>query len=526
MRTAFKKETPAQNFSGMSLALFVLMFAGVGVYMLVGGFAATPSTGVHISGNKLYDSNNNVLVLRGVNRSGSEYACIQGWGIFDGPNVTNDDGQVALMKNWGVNSVNIGINEDCWLGINGAPAAYSGINYINAIKHEVATLESNGITPIISYFWGAAGTTPATGQAAMPDNDHAPATWQSIANTFKTDPNVILRLKEEPFPAGNSDGASAWSCWKNGDVQYDSSGSLTPISSNTSCSEGYKVVGMQSLINIIRGTGASNVIMVPGVEYANSMTNFLNPTYKVIDTLVNSQLMAVVDVYPEDNVCGSTNCYDTKYAPVAAAMPFDAGEIGEDVNGSSSSTAAVDTLMSWLDSHNAGYQAWSWDTWGGTLQLITDYTTGSPKSPWGTDFKNHLASIVAATPTVSLSASPSTIAGGSATLTWSSSNATSCTASNGWSGMLASSGTQLVTPTVTTVYTLTCTGNGGSATANTTVTVTSPTSNGDINNDGKIDVFDLSILLSHYNTSYTATDLNHDGIVNVVDLSTLLSHWT
>jgi hypothetical protein len=80
---------------------------------------------------------------------------------------------------------------------------------------------------------------------------------------------------------------------------------------------------------------------------------------------------------------------------------------------------------------------------------------------------------VAPTPTVTLSASPISItSGGSSTLTWSSTNATSCTATGGWTGTEATSGTKSVSPTTTTIYTLTCTGSGGtSSPASATVTV-------------------------------------------------------
>ena len=76
-------------------------------------------------------------------------------------------------------------------------------------------------------------------------------------------------------------------------------------------------------------------------------------------------------------------------------------------------------------------------------------------------------------PTATLSANPSSITSGqSAALSWSSANATSCTTSVGWSGTKAVSGTQSVSPTQTTIYTLTCTGSGGSASQSVTVTVT------------------------------------------------------
>ncbi|MDP2789049.1 MAG: hypothetical protein Q8O46_03305 [bacterium] len=75
-------------------------------------------------------------------------------------------------------------------------------------------------------------------------------------------------------------------------------------------------------------------------------------------------------------------------------------------------------------------------------------------------------------PTVTMSVSPGYITtGSSATLTWSSTNATSCTASGGWSGTKGTSGTVSVTPTVTTTYALTCTGTGGSVTQSATVSV-------------------------------------------------------
>jgi len=54
----------------------------------------------------------------------------------------------------------------------------------------------------------------------------------------------------------------------------------------------------------------------------------------------------------------------------------------------------------------------------------------------------------------------------------------------------------------------------------------SPSIVGDLNDDGKVNIFDLSILLSSWNTSSATADLNHDGSVNVFDLSILLSHWT
>ncbi len=79
-------------------------------------------------------------------------------------------------------------------------------------------------------------------------------------------------------------------------------------------------------------------------------------------------------------------------------------------------------------------------------------------------------------PTVSLYASPTSVAyGGTTNLTWNVSNATSCVASNGWTGNKnANGGTQSIgNMTAGTTFVLTCTGQGGSASDSTFVSVAS-----------------------------------------------------
>ncbi len=84
------------------------------------------------------------------------------------------------------------------------------------------------------------------------------------------------------------------------------------------------------------------------------------------------------------------------------------------------------------------------------------------------------ASPATAAPTVTLSLSPTTIAlGSSATLSWSSTSATSCSFSGAYTGTVALSGNKSVRPTATGIdtYTLTCTGAGGSANKSVTLKV-------------------------------------------------------
>jgi hypothetical protein len=89
----------------------------------------------------------------------------------------------------------------------------------------------------------------------------------------------------------------------------------------------------------------------------------------------------------------------------------------------------------------------------------------------------------ASVPVVNISVSPASIEQGqSATLSWTSTDADSCVASNGWSGTRSTMGSLSVSPAATAIYTLTCSGEGGSTSDSVTVTVNEPAPSGqDIN---------------------------------------------
>ena len=83
-------------------------------------------------------------------------------------------------------------------------------------------------------------------------------------------------------------------------------------------------------------------------------------------------------------------------------------------------------------------------------------------------------------PTITLSTNPATVrSGGTVTITWATTNATSCTASSGWSGSKSAQGTeQSAAITASTTFALTCSGPGGSANQSVSVGVTTSTGGG------------------------------------------------
>jgi len=321
--------------------------------------------GLHVSANKLVDGHGKVVQLRGVNRSGTEYACIQGWGIFDGP---SDAKSVKAIAAWHVNIVRVPLNEDCWLGINGVDPAYGGANYRKAIVAYVRLLHTQHMYAELSLVWAAPGAYRATYQSGSPDKDHAPAFWASLATTFKNDRNVVLAPWGETVVDAD--------CFLNGGVCEATYGPKNVP---------YETAGMQEAVTVMRKAGYAGVIAIPGINYANDLSKWL--THMPVDP--RHQLIAEAHIYGK-NTCDTTACFDATLAPVARRVPLIFGETGETYDATDCGTSYISTFLNWADAHGVGYEAWTWDTWGNCSALISNYG-GTPHGEYGAWVKSHYA---------------------------------------------------------------------------------------------------------------------------------------
>lgn len=290
---------------------------------------------------------------------GTAYSCISGWGTVD----ENDDATAAAIASWHANAVRIPLNEDCWLNINGVPAGFGGANYQNAVVNEVNLLHRHNLYVILDLHWNAPGGTLATSQLQMADADHSPTFWRSVATTFKNDPAVVFDLYNEPYGID-------WNCWLNG------------------CnSPGWNTAGMQSLVNAVRGAGATQPVMVGGLDWSNDMTQWL--ANKPSDP--NGQLVASSHVYP-DNACNYAACWNSVFAPITAQVPMVTGETGSQDYPCTANF--INNYLPWADAHGVSYTAWVWEPWGcapGQFNALLD-TSGNPTA-YGLGVKNHLMAV-------------------------------------------------------------------------------------------------------------------------------------
>ncbi len=332
--------------------------------------AASAAPNLRVRGTALVDGSGrgHAVRLLGVNRSGLEYACIEGWGFFDSPRPDQIDtpAMIAAMKSWRINTVRVPLNEDCWLGVN-TPAGRGGSPYRRLVQRYVQALNKAGLYVILDLHLAAPGATPATHLAPMADADHAPAFWRSVARTFVHDHALLFDLFNEPH-------GISWTCWRNG--------CAIPAGSDWPA---YSAAGMQALVDAVRSTGARQPLLLGGTAYALDLSGWNSH----VPHDPAGQLVAAEHNYGGLGQCGSS-CQSAVLA-TARHHPVVFGELGEiDCRHS-----YIDSLMAFADRHGIGYLGWAWDavapgSWSckGGPSLITGY--GGTPTAFGIGLRDHL----------------------------------------------------------------------------------------------------------------------------------------
>jgi endoglucanase len=343
---------------------------------------------IKVKGNTFVDQNGKTFQMRGVNVSGLESVAIQGWSVSDPWGGMKP--VWSALQAWKVNSVRLPLNEASWLGYtcvdsNGATLDPDpGKNYRATVAHTVTEANAAGLYVILDLHWSAPGTICPTDQNWMADTDHSIAFWTSIADTFKANPAVIFELYNEPVL---TDSTAGWNAWLNGGAQ-------TTVRPGGGKTYAWTSAGMQQLLDAVRATGATNVVLCGGVSYSNVLTRF--PSHIPVDPI--SQLGAAWHVYGFNIYVDPSPGTSTTnmLAAVSANVPLAITEVG-DTDGAGATGSFVKKILTFADSTGYSYFGWTWNDWGqSSNDLILD-SGGTPTIGFGTYFKQHLICRAAAT---------------------------------------------------------------------------------------------------------------------------------
>jgi endoglucanase len=408
------------------------------------GSAVSAATAIRVQGNQLVNASGQVVQLRGVDVAGFGLASVQAWAWVNGSydNWGLQQPTWSVMPTWGINTVRIPLNEASWLALTthdpvantsgGADGHQSvtagntrkadpGGNYRQQVMQAVASatalgfyvildLHENGPNVSMQCAQMAASssntfTCPATTdtkvpmtpfvpnytQNPLPDVDYSLTFWTSVAATFKSYPNVIFDLFNEPFispwftpPEGQ------WTAWLKGTTVpfYYTGGTPSSIYEN------WQSVGMQALVDVVRSTGATNVVMCGGLGYAGDMQGWL--ANMPVDPL--HQLTAAWHAYPASSTAGDPNAKlpgwgvaeYTYVEAIAQQVPVIIGETGDHSADGTVGAPFASVLLPWADAHGVSYLGWTWNTYGAADNDLIKSFDGTPTDGFGKYFHDHL----------------------------------------------------------------------------------------------------------------------------------------
>ncbi|MGZ3383081.1 MAG: glycoside hydrolase family 5 protein, partial [Isosphaeraceae bacterium] len=355
-----------------------------------GSPASKPTFGVAVAGGGLVSTlDGSKVQLRGVNISGLEYVAIgaQGWANGNpwGGQTGDPTPNWQAIRAWKANAVRLPLNEASWLGYKCVDRHGNRINpdpwgnYQSTVKKAVADAVASGLYVIIDLHWTAPHDLCPVSQDQLPDADHSVDFWRSVADTFKDNPAVIFDLFNEPYAPG----AGGWQVLRDGATQSTfSADSGKYVQSLT-----WQSVGMQTLINTVRATGATNIVMVGGLRGASDLSGWL--AYRPSDPL--KQLAASWHAYE-----GTASQSSAAAAVLAAGVPVIIGETGDQSANGTASAPIITSVTNWADEHGVGVLAWTWDLWkesDGTPSkenLLIKDAAGTPTDGEGVAFKEWL----------------------------------------------------------------------------------------------------------------------------------------
>jgi len=287
-----------------------------------------------IVGTKILDSQNHPVRLCGVNSASLEWTSDGAGHVLQTVNVA--------IRDWHVNIIRLPLSQDRWFGK--APEQNGDSKpYRELVQQVVNECASQQCYIILDLHWSDCNEWGKNiGQHSMPDTNSV-VFWKDFAPLYASNPAVIFDLYNEPHDV-------SWDVWLNGGRILDKPNQRGAVAKN------YQCVGMQAMLDTIRSTGAKNVVICGGLDWA----------YDFSGILAGRQLSD-----PKGNgVIYANHCYDNKgdsvYAWIAkmekatAKLPVIVSEFGG--NSGPSKKAPADNwllhVLQAIQDHQWSYTAW------------------------------------------------------------------------------------------------------------------------------------------------------------------------
>jgi hypothetical protein len=294
------------------------------------------ASGYRVVGNRILDSRGATFTVHGVARPSLEWSC-QGQALDGSAGIPSAE-FTTMRSAWGSNTVRLALNEMSWVGDAGLEPWTGCPGYISTVTSVVSAARAAGLVVILDLHWSDADDhSQVPRQHCSPDSSSL-LFWQSVASTFKGDLGVWFELYNEPH-------GISWSQWHDG-------GPVT-------CEDGtvYESVGMQRLLEAVRASGASNIVIAGGLDWAFDLSGL--PEWHLTGANV------VYATHPYVFKPSGTTAWDQAFGTAARYAPVLATEFGRTT---CAATDPYDTeSLAYFKTHGIGYTGWAW--WAGSCEF-------------------------------------------------------------------------------------------------------------------------------------------------------------
>jgi hypothetical protein len=318
-----------------------------------------------VSGTRILDGKNRPVRLRGVNAASLEWTSDGGGHILQTVNVAICD--------WHANIIRLPLSQDRWFGK--APEQHDGgRSYRELVQQVVDECASQHCYIILDLHWSDCNEWGRNiGQHSMPDLNSV-AFWKDFAPVYANNPAVLFDLYNEPHDV-------SWDVWLKGGMILDKPNQRGAVAKN------YQCVGMQEMLDTIRSTGAKNVVIAGGLDWAYDFSGILEG--RQLSDPKGSGVIYANHCY--DNKDDSVYVWIAKMEQATAKLPVIVSEFGG--NSGPGKRAPADNwllhVLQAIDDHQWSYTAWDLHPAAGPV-LISDWNyTPSPR--YGVFVKQALA---------------------------------------------------------------------------------------------------------------------------------------
>lgn len=314
---------------------------------------------LHVSGNRLVDRLGRPVRLRGVNIAGLEWS-------------NTGDGDMAksvavAMDEWKANCIRLPVCQDRWFGK--APGqSDGGADYRERVDALIRSVAQRGGYVVLDLHWSDAGEWGAhIAQHKMPDPNSL-AFWKDAAAKYAGNPCVLFGLYNEPHDV-------SWEVWRlGGEVLEKDDKQHTELR--------YTAPGMQALVDAVRSTGARNVCVVGGLDWAYDLRGVLNG--HALKDPGGAGIVYDAHIYPWKSD------WDGNVGRIAERVPVLVGEVG--CNAADARTDPAEwapKVLAYIDQHALSFTAWCFHP-SASPCILKDWSY-TPTAYWGVYVKRALS---------------------------------------------------------------------------------------------------------------------------------------